>query len=397
MEHENTTLPTAEAAEPERSEPQRPVRLDAARQATAQEYAGVRRRLMLIDLALGAVYLIVWVVFGWHVALREWVAGLTSSSWLQVAIYALAFGAPYFVLDLPLSYYSGFVLPHHYDQSTQDLKGWIGDQLKGLALALVLGGIVLEVIYWLLRAAPTLWWVYAAGVMLLFTVVLSILSPVLIAPLFFKFSPLEDEDLAGRLMKLAERAGTQVRGVYCFDMSSRTKSANAALMGMGSTRRIVLGDTLLDEFSADEIETVLAHELAHHVHNDIPLLTAVNTVLILVSFYVAHLVLDWAVGAFGLNGPGDPATLPIFGLVMGAIGLISMPLGNAISRWREGMADHYALEETRMPDAFADAMTRLANQNLGEYDPESWVVFLLYSHPPLRDRVEAARRFAASS
>ena len=397
MESEITTQAQADGMKSERSGPQRPVVLDQARQATAKEYAGVRRRLMLVDLALGGIYLIVWVVFGWHLALRDAVSGLTSSPWIQVGVYALAFGAPYFILDLPLSYYSGFVLPHRYDQSTQDLKGWIGDQLKGLALALVLGGIVLEVIYWLLRAAPNFWWLYAAGAMLLFTVVLSVLSPILIAPLFFKFTPLEDEELAARLMKLAEKARTNVKGVYRFDMSSRTKSANAALMGMGSTRRIVLGDTLLDEFSADEIETVLAHELAHHVHNDIPLLTAVNTVLTLVSFYVAHLVLTWAVGAFGLNGLGDPATMPVFGLVMGAIGLVSMPLGNAISRWRERMADSYSLQETRMADAFADAMTRLANQNLGEYDPEPWVVFLLYSHPPLRDRVEAARRFAASS
>jgi STE24 endopeptidase len=397
MEDEITMQPQSGETEPERSEPQRPVVLDEARQATAKQYAGVRRRLMLVDLVLGAAYLIVWVAFGWHVALRDAVAGLTTNPWLQVGLYALAFGVPYFIIDLPLSYYSGFVLPHRYDQSTQDLKGWIGDQLKGLVLSLVLGGIVLEVIYWLLRAAPDLWWLYAAGVMLLFTVVLSILSPILIAPLFFKFTPLEDADLAARLMKLAEKAGTSVKGVYRFDMSSRTKSANAALMGMGSTRRIVLGDTLLDEFSADEIETVLAHELAHHVHNDIPLLTAVNTTLILISFYVAHLVLRWVVATTGLTGPGDPATLPVFGLVMGVVSLISMPLGNAISRWRERMADGYALQETHMPDAFADAMTRLANQNLGEYDPEPWVVFLLQSHPPLRDRVEAARRFAAST
>lgn len=396
MEDETTGRPQTEE-EGQESKPQRPVELDKERQTTAKEYARVRRRLMLVELVLGAAYLIVWVVLGWHIALRNVVADLTTSPWLQVGLYALAFGAPYFLIDLPLSYFSGFVLPHRYDQSTQDLKGWIGDQLKGLALSLVLGGIVLEVIYWLLRAAPDLWWLFAAGAMLLFTVVLSILSPVLIAPLFFKFTPLEDEDLADRLMKLAEKAGTNVRGVYRFDMSSRTKSANAALMGMGSTRRIVLGDTLLDEFSADEIETVLAHELAHHVHNDIPLLTAVNTALTLVTFYAAHLVLRAVVGATDLTSLGDPATLPVLGLVMGAVGLISMPLGNAISRWRERMADGYALQETQMADAFADAMTRLANQNLGEYDPEPWVVFLLYSHPPLRDRVEAARQFASST
>lgn len=396
MDNESIQEQTGQPSD-EKAEPQRPVTLDTERQTTAKAYAGIRRRLMVLDLALGAAYFILWIALGWHIALGGWVADLTASPWLQVALFAVMFGTPYFVLDLPLSYYSGFVLPHRYDQSTQDRKGWVLDQIKGLALSLVLGAVMLEIIYWLLRAAPDLWWLYAAGVVLLFTVVLSILSPVLIAPLFFKFTPLEDDELVARLMKLAERAGTNVKGVYRFDMSTRTKSANAALMGLGSTRRIVLGDTLLDEFSADEIETVLAHELAHHVHHDIPLLTAVNTVLTLVSFFIAHLVLGWVVANTALVSLGDPASLPVFGLVMGAVGLISMPLGNALSRWRERMADDYALAETHMPDAFADAMTRLANQNLGEYDPEPWVVFLLYSHPPIRDRVETARRFAAAS
>jgi STE24 endopeptidase len=208
----------------------------------------------------------------------------------------------------------------------------------------VLGLILLEVVYWLLRARPDDWWLYAAAVMLFFTVVLSSLAPVLIAPLFFKFTPLEDQDLANRLIRLAERAGTRVKGVYRFDMSRRTKSANAALMGLGATRRIVLGDTLLDEFTYDEIETVLAHELAHHVHRDIPVGIAVNSVLTLFSFWIAHLALTWSVDAFNLTSISDPAGLPIFGLVTAIISLIAMPLGNAYSRWRERLADRYALQ-----------------------------------------------------
>lgn len=374
-----------------------PVSLDAERQAKAKEYSSLRKRLMLLSLALGAVYIVIWLALDLHTAARDWVLSITDNPLLAIALYALVFGAPYFLIDLPLSYYSGFVLPHRYGQSTQTPGGWISDQIKGLAISGILGLIVLEVIYWLLRSFPDFWWLYAAIVMLLFTVVLSGLAPILIAPLFFKFTPLEDQDLANRLIRLSERAGMHVKGVFRFDMSRRTKGANAALMGLGATRRIVLGDTLLDEFTANEIETVLAHELGHHVHRDIPLGIVINSVLTLLSFWIAHLALTWSVDAFNLTSISDPAGLPIFMLVVAVIGLIAMPVSNAYSRWRERMADRYALESTHKPGAFADAMTRLANQNLADADPATWEVLLLYSHPPIRERVAAAQEFARAS
>lgn len=370
--------------------------LDEERQQKAREYARISRRLLLVDLLLGGAYMVLWLATGWNTVLREWVDAITRSPALAVLIYALIFGAPYGVVDLPLSYYGGFVLPHRYDQSTQTLRGWITDQIKGAAISVPLSILVLEIVYALLRAAPEWWWLYAAVVMLFFTVVLSVLAPVIIAPLFYRFTPLADEDLARRLLDLAVRAGTEVKGVFRIDMSRRTKSANAAVMGLGATRRIVLGDTLLDEFTPDEIETILAHELAHLVHRDVPLLVASNSLLTLASFGVAHLALQWGAQAFGLKGLADPAGIPVFALTLGAIGLIAMPLGNAFSRWRERMADRYALEMTRKPEAFASAMTRLANQNLGEADPERWVVILLYSHPPISARVAAAQTFAAA-
>ena len=372
------------------------VALDVERQEEARQYARVRRRLMVVDLALGAIYLVVWLVTDLNLALRDWVWTVSSSPMVAVLLYGVIFALPYGLLDVPMSFYSGYILPHRYGLSNQTLANWIGDQLRGLAIAGVFGLLVLEIVYWLLRRAPDLWWLYAGGFMLLLTVVLSSLAPVVIMPLFFKVTPLEDEDLARRLTMLAEKAGTNVRGVYRFDMSTRTKSANAALVGLGATRRIVLGDTLLDEFTADEVETILAHELGHHVHHDIPLGVAVNTVLTLVSFFVAHQVLRWGVEPFGLIDAADPAGLPVLMLVSAILGLIALPLGNAYSRWRERMADRYALESTGKPQAFATAMTRLANQNLGEFDPDQWVVVLLHSHPPIRKRVEAALAFEAA-
>lgn len=370
------------------------VQLDPERQARAVEYARIRRRLMLVDLAIGGAYLLAWLVFRWTQSLASAIDGVTSNPWLQVPLFVAVFGGIYFLLNLPLSYYSGFVLPHRYELSNQTLREWVVDQAKGLAISAVLGLLVLEVIYWVLRAYPDIWWLIAAGFLLLFNVVLANLAPVLLFPIFFKFEPLSDEraDLEERLVRLAEQAGARVRGVYKFDMSRRTSAANAALTGIGNTRRIILGDTLLEEFSDDEIETVLAHELGHHVHKDIPLSIAFESVSTMAGLWLASLVLEWGVGYFGFDGVWDPAALPLFAVSIGLFGLITMPLGNAFSRWRERMADRYALDATRKPRAFASAMTRLANQNLAEMDPEPWVEWLLYSHPALRKRIAMAER-----
>ncbi|MCK5314891.1 MAG: M48 family metallopeptidase [Anaerolineales bacterium] len=369
--------------------------LDPERQEQAKEYARIRRRLMLVDLALGGLYAIIWLLSGWSVDLRDYLLQWTDNVWLLVAGFVLIFGGIYFLIDLPLGYYSGFVLPHRYGLSTQNLRGWVVDLVKGVLLGGALGLLVIEIIYYVLRVSPDLWWLWAGLILLIFTVLLANLAPVLLMPLFYKFVPLEEEhaDLVDRLMKLAERAGTHVRGVYQFDMSRRTKAANAAIAGLGNTRRIILGDTLINEFSADEVETILAHELGHQVHRDIPIGILVESVITLGGLYLASLGLGWGVEVFGFEGVSDIAAFPLFGLVLGAYGLVTMPLGNAFSRWRERRADEYALRTTGNGGAYASALTRLANQNLAEVDPEPWVEILLYSHPALNKRIAMAENF----
>lgn len=373
--------------------------LDPERQKQAKQYARIRRRLWLVDTIFSAIYALAWLFFGWSVALRNWLGTFTNNEWLLVALFVAIFGGIYSVIDLPLGYYSGFVLPHRFGQSNQAFKEWVIDQLKGLAIGAPLSLILLELLYLALRVTGDLWWLWAAAGMLVFTVLLSNLAPILIAPIFNKYVPLGDEhkELAERLLALARRANTKVRGVFKFDMSKRTKSANAALTGIGNTRRIVLGDTLINEFSTDEIETVLAHELGHHVHRDIPLLITFGAISTTLSLYIASLALNWAIDYFGFTSPADIAAFPALSLIFGAYGLVTMPIGNAVSRWREKMADDYALQSTGKNEAFASAFTRLAIQNLGEMDPEKWVVFMFYSHPPLGERIEKARNWKTSS
>ncbi|MBL8076414.1 MAG: M48 family metallopeptidase [Anaerolineales bacterium] len=370
--------------------------LDLEKQKQAKEYSRIKRRLWLVDTLFGAAYALAWLFLGWSTSIRTWLATFTTNDWLLVALYIIVFGGLYALLSFPLGYYSGFVLPHRFGQSNQSFKDWIVDQLKGLAIGAPLGLLMLELLYLALRLTGNTWWLWVAGGLLLFNVVLSNLAPVLIMPLFNKYVPLGDEhkELQERLLNLAQNANTKVKGVFKFDMSKRTKAANAALTGIGNTRRIILGDTLINEFTLDEIETVLAHELGHHVHKDIPFLIAFGTLSTTLSLFIASLALNSAVSHFSFTSPADIAAFPALMLILSAYGLLTSPIDNAVSRWRENMADDYALSSTKKSEAFASAFTRLANQNLGEIDPEKWVVFMFYSHPPLGERIDKAKRFS---
>jgi len=377
------------------------IELDLEKQKQAKQYGRIRRRLWLVNTIVDGVYAFAWIYFGWAVSLRTWLTNasdLFTNPWFLVPVFVFIFGGIASVFSLPLGYYSGFILPHRFDQSNQTFKDWVLDQIKELAIGLPFGLILIELLYLALRATGDLWWLWCAVGLLIINVLLTNLAPVLIAPLFNKYVALGDEhqELADRLLKLAERANTKVRGVFKYDMSKRTKSANAALSGIGNTRRIVLGDTLINEFSLDEIETVLAHELGHHVNRDIPILIAFGTISTAVSLFLASLALNWFIARFGFQSVADVAAFPALNLILGVYGLIAMPLGNAVSRWREGKADDYALQATGKNEAFASAFTRLANQNLGDVDPEAWVVFLFYSHPPLGERIKKARQWQAT-
>jgi STE24 endopeptidase len=368
------------------------VGLDPERQKRAKEYARINRRLMLLDFMITGIYILAWLVLGWSQTLKQWLLRFTANEWLLVFLFLLVIGGIMFLISLPLSYYQGYTLPHRYDLSTQTITGWITDQIKGILLGGVFGIIVLEIIYAILRAFPILWWLWAALILLIFNVLLANLAPTLLMPLFNKFIPLGDEhaELADRLLQLARRSGTYVRGVFKFDMSKRTRQANAGLTGLGNTRRIIIGDTLLNEFTPDEIETVMAHELGHQVNKDIPLGIIFGTVTTLAGLFFASLGLSWGVSVFGFSGTSDIAAFPLFLIMLGSYGLITMPLENGFSRWRERRADEYALSLTHNGTAFATALKRLANQNLSDADPEAWVEWLLYSHPALGKRIAMA-------
>jgi STE24 endopeptidase len=219
------------------------------------------------------------------------------------------------------------------------------------------------------------------------------LAPVLVMPMFYKFRPLERESLRARLVALSERAGVPVLGVYEWGLGEKTRRANAALVGTGRTRRIIVSDTLLGEYSEDEIEVVMAHELGHHVHRHIRAALVAESALIVAALFAAAAALNASWRGLGLAGPSDVAGLPLLLLTGGTVMLAASPLVNALSRRNERRADLYALEMTGQPAAFISAMKRLAAQNLAEEDPARTVTWLFHTHPPVSQRIEAARQF----
>jgi len=362
----------------------------------ARRYHAIQLGLGLARLGLSAAFLLALLATGASHALARAVERAVDGWPIQVALCTLALGAAQALLTLPLGCVSGFLLPRRYGLLHQPLRSWLADQAKGAALGGAFALLAVEIVYGLLRVTPW-WWLAAAGVFLLLSIAITMIVPVWILPLFFRLTPLADEALRARLLALAERAGVPAIGVWLTDQSRKSRTANAAVVGLGRTRRIVLYDTLASTFSPEEIEAVLAHELGHHVHGDIRRGLAVQALITLATLGVADRLLGAGVGWWGLRGVTDPAGLPWLALVLLGLGLAASVLGNAFSRRVERQADDFALATTRNPEAFVGAMERLASLNLAERRPHRLKEIALYSHPALDRRIARARRFAATA
>jgi STE24 endopeptidase len=361
-------------------------------------YQRLKRQASMVSLAWGIVLLAGLVWTGAHLALRDAaetaVPATLPASWRGAAIvfaYVVFLSAVNEVVTLPLSFYSGFVLERRYELSNETIRGWLRDQLKSFVIGLVLAGGATEVIYWCIRRSPEYWWASAGLLFTLLIVGLTNLAPVVLLPLFYTVKPLSRDALRTRLLRLAERAGARVLGAYEWGLGGKTRKANAALAGLGGTRRILVSDTMLADYSDDEIEVVLAHEIAHHVHGDIWKGIVFESALIVAGFYLASRVLPALGGPAGLRSVDDVAGLPLLLLAAGAVSLVMVPAAHAMSRAFERRADRFALDLTQNPIAFISAMRRLGAQNLAEENPSRIVQWLFYSHPPMGDRIAAAQ------
>ena len=359
--------------------------------ADADRYHRLQLVLSLLGLGLSIAYLLALIFTDAGHGLARAAARVTTARWGQVALVALALGAGQGVLSLPLKLIRGFWLPRRFGLLHQPLGGWLADQLKAALIGGALGLAAVEIVYTLL-ALTSFWWIVAAAIFIAAQIAMAALVPIWIVPLFYRVTPLADSGLRDRLLALARRAGVAAIGVFVADQSRKSRTANAAVVGLGRTRRIILFDTLLAEFRPEEIESVLAHELGHHAHGDMRRGLLVNSVLTIVTLWLAGLGLDLGVALLGLSGPADPAGLPWLALVVMALGLVQLPLANGFSRWIERQADDFALATTGNARAFIGAMERLGGLNLAERRPNRLKEIFLYSHPALERRIARAER-----
>src|SRR5438874_11732605 len=362
--------------------------------AEARRYNRIRRWLGIGEFAISLALLVVLVITGWTFKLQNlaYLGGLLQSYSLALFVYVIMLLAIGKVLGLGMDYYS-FLLEHRYQLSNQKFRGWAWDEVKGFLLSAVLAAILVELLYFVIRQFSQHWWLVAWVGFLGVVVLLAQLAPVVLFPIFYKFEPLQDEELKLRLVRLGERAGTRVRGVYKWHLSEKSKKANAALTGLGGTRRIILADTLLSDYSADEIEAVLAHELGHHVRKHILKGIVVQAGITLFGFWAANWTLHYALDQHMFEELSDFANLPLLALVSVVLSFLLMPALNAYSRFNERQADRYAFESIASVEPFISSMNKLAEQNLAERTPSKLVEWFFHSHPAISRRLEAAERW----
>jgi STE24 endopeptidase len=359
----------------------------------ARRYNRIRRWIGIADFVVGFLFLIVLLVTGWSNWLRDLAYRLGFQNYsLSLFIYLLLLLVISKALGIGLEYY-GFLLEGRFKLSTQRFSSWAGDELKGFLVGLVLGTVVVEVLYLTIRQWPQHWWMLAWALFMALFILLAQLAPIVLFPIFYKFEPLDNEDLRRRLVVLSERAGTRVRGVYRWKLSEKSKKANAALTGLGATRRIILADTLLDNYTAEEIEAVLAHELGHHVHRHILKSIFVQAAIALFGFWAANWVLHYAVDQQMFEELSDFADMPLLALVSVVLSFLLMPALNAYSRFNERQADRYAFESISSVEPFITSMNKLAEQNLAERTPSKWVEWFFHSHPAISRRLAAAKKW----
>jgi len=362
----------------------------------ARRYNRIRRWLGVTDFAVGLVFLVLLLVTRWSDSLRDLAYRLGFQGYtLSLFMYVVLLLGISKLLGLGLDYY-GFRLERRFKLSNQKFGAWLWDECKGFLVSLVLGSIVIELLYFTIRQWPQNWWLLAWTLCMGLFILLAQLAPVLLFPIFYKFEPLEDEELRRRLVMLSQRAGTRVRGVYRWKLSEKSKKANAALTGLGTTRRIILADTLLDNYTPDEIEAVLAHELGHHVHRHILKSILVQAGITLFGFWAANWTIHYAVDHHMFEELSDFANLPLLALVSVVLSFLLMPALNAYSRFNERQADRYAFESIASVQPFVSSMNKLAEQNLAERTPSKWVEWFFHSHPSISRRLAAAESWSRS-
>jgi STE24 endopeptidase len=361
------------------------------------DYSKAKMRLSFIATPLSTFIVLFAAIFGLFGLFDSWIGVLGLSSYWRGALYLGALMLAQGLLSAPFELYSTFVLEKRFGFNTTTMRTWLLDGLKSLLLSAVIGLPLLALLYVFIDGAGSFWWLWAAAIFSVLDIVISLVYPLVIAPLFNKFSPLSEGSLKERIGELAARLEFRVSGIFVMDGSKRSRHSNAYFTGLGRVKRIVLYDTLVSSMSEDEILAVLAHEIGHEKKKHVQKMTALSIVLSFATFWVLDLLMRWSelYAAFGFAEPSKHAILLILALVSGPATFFLAPAFSAWSRKHEYQADSFAVEAAGA-EALGSSLVKLSRENASNLWPSRLYSAWDYSHPSLRERLAAISSEAKS-
>ncbi|MDQ3280529.1 MAG: M48 family metallopeptidase [Acidobacteriota bacterium] len=400
-----TAVVVAVAAQPKVSDRERPQeqqqrsgdkRFEVQITPEMLRHTRIRNVLYFAGIGWSIATMIVLLATGASRRMRDAAARITKKPFLTAMLYIVFFLLATAILDFPLSYYSSYVVPHQFDLSAQTFGSWLGDVLKGLAVSLVLGSLIGASALAGIRRVKQ-WWAVLWAVSIPLIVLLVVIQPIVLDPIFNKFEPLQDQVLRQKLLDLASRAGIEGGRVYQVNKSKQTKTMNAYVNGVGPTNRIVMWDTLLAKMNHDEVLAVMGHEMGHYVMRHIWKGLAFSVLLSFAGFFIAQRIHDrglrrWG-PRWGFTAPGDPASVPWLLLIMTVLSFLASPIFNGFSRHIEHQADIFSLELTHLNEPLATAFVKFAEDSKGDPNPNALLEFWTYSHPSLGKRIPFALQY----
>ncbi|MEW6507267.1 MAG: M48 family metallopeptidase [Bacteroidota bacterium] len=357
----------------------------------AKKYNNLKLAIGVTKGIIVFILIFLFVLFDFSLQLENYVRTFLTNDYLVLIAYVITIGLISSLLFFPVNYYVEFYLEHKYNLSNQTFWKWIIEDTKEAIVGLVIGLPILVIFYYVLNTFKDNWWLPFSIILFLISVFLAKILPVIILPIFYKITLIDDEELKNRIIELSKDAGLSVKNVFKFNMSKNTKKANAAFTGLGKSKRILLGDTLIENYSRDEIETVIAHELGHYKKKHIIKNIIISTVTSFVTFYLISILYSFSLPFFDFDSITRISALPLLALWGTIISLIITPVSNFISRKFEYEADRYAVESTSKKEAFINTLDKLTDQNLGDREPHPFIEWFFYSHPSIKKRIEAIR------
>jgi len=359
----------------------------------AKKYNNIKLFVGIGEGIISFLLILLFITTGLSITLENYLSAYFTNNYLLFLAFVFVTGLAGIIIFFPINFYLGFYLEHKYNLSNQTFSKWIWENLKALAVSVVIGTPILLIFFYSINNFNSLWWLPFAIILFLVSVILARIVPVFILPLFYKIIPIDNEDLKSRIKMLAKDAGIKVENVYRFDMSRNTKKANAAFTGIGKSKKILLGDTLTDNYTQDEIETVIAHELGHYKKKHITKNIIIGTASSFLTLFLIAFFYESSLPFFGFKSINEIAALPVLSLLVMLIGVIQTPLSNMLSRKYEYEADQYAVSITKKPIAFIATLEKLTEQNLADKDPHPFVEWFFYSHPSIRNRIAGIKKY----